>query len=238
MGEPRLNFLRPYQVTADAFDPRWVDKLKTEILDNPLLSSSTLNTRFSGTLGFSIAFRRPGLAQMKKHFPEFMPYLERVLHPKGNAFFLNPLVIYRGNRVAPHIDRSLKSWTAPDIPPFPLKVSVLYVSVPEPFEGGQLVLYRYRPILKLDPKTNVLFQFQGKLRHEVGEVLQAGSDPERPEPRISLVCEHYRLPADLLERVPDFYAKTKRPFEEFLESALGDEESLDEPCDLEASDTG
>lgn len=173
-------------------------------------------------MGFSVAFRREGLGHMESHFPEFMEYLTAVLHPAANAFFLNPLVIYRGSRVAPHIDRSLKSWTVPDVPPCPTKVSVLYVDVPKDLEGGAFVLHRRRPVATIQPRKNLLLEFQGKLRHEVTEVLRAGPDPELPQPRISLVCEHYRLAPHLLARVPAFHVRTKRTFEEFLQAELGE----------------
>lgn len=221
--EPRLWYLRPYAVTEEAFPKSWLEECRRKILDSPLLSASTLNYRFSGTLGFSVAFRREGLEQMEAHFPEFMDYLKAVLHPSGNAFFLNPLVIYRGSRVAPHIDRSLKSWTVPDVPPCPAKVSVLYVDVPADLEGGAFVLHRRRPVATVQPRKNLLLEFQGKLRHEVTEVLKAGPDPDLPQPRISLVCEHYRLPPRLLARVPTFHVRTKRSFEEFLQAELDQE---------------
>lgn len=220
----RLHFFKPYHVTKEAFDREWVDGLRDSILQSPLLCQTTLNSRFAGTLGFSIAFRRSGLGKIEKNFPHFKTYLEAVMHPKGNAFFLNPLVVNKGGRVAPHVDRSLRGWTAPETPPYPLKVSVLYVSVPQPFLGGELILYRRRPLLKLQPQTNLLFQFQGKLRHEITEVTQAGADPEHPQPRVSLVCEHYRLPDSLLKRVPDFFLRSKRPFEDFLSQALEESE--------------
>lgn len=216
-GDPKLSFFRPFRQFEEAYPADWLAELRQKLMANPLLSASTLNARFAGTLGFSVAFRREGLEQVEAHFPEFSLYLRDVLHPRGNAFFLNPLVIYEGGHVAPHVDRSLKSWTVPDMPPYPLKVSVLYVDVPSGLAGGQLILHRYRPLATIQPKTNLLFQFQGKLRHEVTEVDRR----EIKDPRISLVCEHYRLPPEQLERVPVFHVRTKRPFEDFLNTALG-----------------
>ncbi len=220
--DPKLGFFRPYVKAERAFSPEWLETVRQAVVSSPLLASSTLNARFTGTLGFSIAFRREGLDKMSHHFPAFGPYLEAVLHPRGNAFFLNPLVIHHGHHVAPHIDRSLKSWTVPDIPPFPLKVSVLYVDVPEDLQGGELVLHRLGPVTTVVPAPNLLVQFHGKLRHEVKAVTSELKD----RPRISLVCEHYRLPPELLERVPDFFVRTKRKFDDFLAQELEDTEPV------------
>lgn len=208
-----LWYLHPVVQRKDAFPTTWLEHLKERILSSPLLAASTLNAGFAGTQGYSLTFRREGLDRLKKHFPEFVPYLETVMEDTSNAFFLNPLLIMKGNRVAPHIDCSLKSWTRPDVPPYPQKVSVLYVQVPDDMQGGQLILHRKRPISTVRPQTNLLVEFLGNLRHEVCAV-------ECSTPRISLVLESYQLPDDLLDRVPEFFARSKRPFEDFMQEAM------------------
>jgi len=209
-----LWYLRPVTQRKEAFPSEWLDHVRERILKSPLLAASTLNAGFAGTQGFSLTFKAEGRDRLNKHFPEFVPYLESVITPTCNAWFLNPLLIMKGNRVAPHIDCSLKSWTRPDIPPYPEKVSVLYVQVPQDMQGGQLILHRKKPLATVNPQTNLLVEFQGSLRHEVCAV-------ECSTPRISLVLESYRLPDDLLDRVPDFFARSKRPFEEFMQEAIG-----------------
>ena len=209
-----LWYLRPVIQRKDAFPTDWLDHVRQRILNSPLLAASTLNAGFAGTQGYSLTFKAEGRTRLDKHFPEFTPYLESVIQEDSNAWFLNPLLIMKGNRVAPHIDCSLKSWCRPDVPPYPQKVSVLYVQVPDDMEGGQLILHRRRPLATVTPQTNLLVEFKGNLRHEVCAV-------ECSTPRISLVLESYQLPDDLLDRVPDFFARSKRPFEEFMSEAIG-----------------
>ena len=216
-----LWYLRPVSRRQNAFPEAWLDEVRGRILKSPLLAASTLNAGFAGTQGYSLTFRRDGLDKVHKHFPEFVPYLETAMYKDGNAFFLNPLLIMKGARVAPHIDCSLKSWTRPDVPPYPQKVSVLYVQVPADMQGGELILHRRRPITTVRPRTNLLVEFQGSLRHEVCAV-------ECSTPRISLVLESYLLPDELLDRVPEFFARSKRPFDDFLTEAMGENSSPSE----------
>lgn len=186
---------------------------------SPLLSQTTLNTRFSGTEGFSIAMTRSGLPRLKQSFPRFYEFLESVAPDRCNAFFINPLCIAEGAHVAPHIDRSLNTWTRPELPPFPVKVSVLYLDVSEDLEGGTLLLYP--PLWALHskpsiiPKTGLLFEFRGDLRHEVAAVTRS------TRPRISLVMESYEMPPYLLRKIPEFLVKSSRDFDSFLEEAVG-----------------
>lgn len=144
--------------------------------------------------------------------------MEKVTPDRCNAFFINPLVIAEGSHVAPHIDRSLSSWCRPDLPPYPLKVSVLYLDVPDDLKGGRLLLHppawTLHPKPTVIPKTGRLFEFRGDLRHEVAEVTQAQT------PRISLVMEQYELPPYLLRKIPDFYVRSTRTFDSFMEEAL------------------
>jgi hypothetical protein len=217
-----LWFLRPVRRQSQAFAPEYVASLRSSILESPFLSANTLNARFSSTRGFSITFRPSGMGRLLKHFPTFGPYLDKVMGSRSNAFFLNPLVLGQGTYVSPHIDCSLRSFTRPDEPPLPSKVSVLYVDVPQPFEGGTLILHRQKPVARVEPKSNLLVEFLGSLKHEVTAVERCGPEGE-PASRVSLVCEHYRLPEELLERVPEFLLNTKRPFADFMGSQDTDE---------------
>lgn len=135
--------------------------------------------------------------------------------------------------MAPHIDRSLNTWTRPELPPFPVKVSVLYLDVAENLKGGDLLLYpplmAFHKKPKITPKTGLLFEFRGDLRHEVAAVV------ESDRPRISLVMEHYEMPTYLLRKIPEFYVKSSRRFDSFMDEALGTE---DTEMDNEASCPG
>jgi len=191
------------------------------VLESPWLAATTLNMRFASTWGFSVAFRREGLARLRKTFPDFQPYLDLVMEGDYNAFFLNPLVIFRGGSVDAHVDCSLRSYTLPLEPPCPGKVSVYYAQIPEQLEGGQLLLSdgRGRELSRVTPLPNMLVQFDGDLMHRVTP-FQGSGDADLQRSRISLVCEHYRLDPALLIRVPDFHLESSRQFGEFFEKAL------------------
>jgi len=216
--------LLPFVRRRDAFEPAYVERVAEDVLASPYLAESNLNYRFSGTRGFSVIFRDAALQRVKDEFPAFVPYLDAVIDPRCNAFFLNPLVVADGARVAPHIDRSLRSVTLPAEPPNPRKVSVLYARVPSGMKGGCLVLYhRLFPLARLAPRPNVLVEFQGFLRHEVTAVSGV------VEPRVSLVCEQYLLDASLLLRVPEYTVRSMQDFESFYRAEL---EHLDAVPDM------
>jgi len=204
--------------------------LQKAIVESPWLAGTTLNRRFASTWGFSVAFQRHGLARVRKTFGEFIPYLDLVIEEPYNAFFLNPLVIFRGGQVMPHIDCSIRSYTAPLEPPYPGKVSVFYAQVPSDLEGGQLLLSSsgHKEIARVQPEQNMLVQFDGELMHQVTP-FEGSAQADLQRSRISLVCEHYVLPDALLARVPDFHLETTRDFQEFLQHALEVEGIGNEP---------
>lgn len=214
-----------------AFAPEYVEALRRYILGSPYLAANNLNYRFSGTRGFSVVFRREGLARVREQFPIFAPYLDQTVDDGCNAFFLNPLVVGEPEKpsdppvgVAMHVDRSLRSFTAPHEPPNPLRVSVLYAQVPAGMRGGILRFYhRFVPVGWVRPRENMLVHFQGWLRHEVTAAhLPTGTC------RMSLVCEHYRLDEAMLARVPVFTVRSMRGFEGFLEAEMGAPDAVDE----------
>ncbi len=82
-------------------------------------------------------------------------------------------------------------------------VSVLYVSVPEDLEGGELVLRsRRHQVGQIRPQANLLLHFQGDLTHSVTAVVKGGD-------RLSLVCEQYNLEDHQLEEIPDFRLESR-----------------------------
>lgn len=212
----RPGWLRPYRHIPDLLPGEELERLREAILRSHYVADTTLNERFSGTRGFTVVFRRDGIDEVLKHFPEFGAYLYRVLDRSCNAFYLNPLVIRKGARVAPHRDQSLRSWVRPQEPGFPRKVSVLYVQKPEELQGGSLILHRRGPLATIEPRPNTLVEFLGYLRHEVTEVQGQDDLPSR----ISLVCEQYRVPKRILDAVPSFAVKSRRGFEDFFREAL------------------
>jgi hypothetical protein len=184
-----------------AFAAGYLTSLRESIRKNPLFTVNNLNRDFVGTRGFSVVFRRPALARVHAAFPVFQPFLDAVLRPDCNAFYLNPLQLEGGSRVDPHIDRSLHAYCL-DIDP-PLEVSVLYVEVPETMRGGELVLQRGRKhVGRIRPAAGLLVTFDGDLLHSVSRLDSAGR-------RLSLVCEQYLLDEDELGQVPEYAVESR-----------------------------
>jgi 2-oxoglutarate-Fe(II)-dependent oxygenase superfamily protein len=190
-----------YREELGVFQPEILRRLCRGIDGSPYFTTNTLNRDFVGTRGFSVVFRRAALGRVAADFPFFGPYLERVLVPEANAFYLNPLELQEGSRVDPHVDRSLRSYAPAVLPP--VLVSVLYVDVPAGLRGGELVLQRGKKhVGRIRPAANKLVLFQGDLTHSIERV-------ESPGRRLSLVCEQYQLEAQELELVPEYALETR-----------------------------
>ncbi len=190
-----------FQTYSSVFPTAYLEELSRRILACPYLAVNNLNRDFVGTKGFSVVFWRSHLYAVIQQFPYFEPYLDRVLQPHCNAFYLNPLLLQSGSRVDPHIDRSLRSYCKIIDPPD--AVSVLYVQVPSDLKGGELVLRSHkRQVGTIHPQMNTLVVFQGNLTHAVNPVVCSGM-------RLSLVCEQYCLDDPYLHEIPDFTIESR-----------------------------
>ena len=190
-----------YQVQANVLPDRSLNKLWEKIRNSVYFTTNNLNRDFVQTKGFSVVFKRDGLAIVGEKFPFFQPYLDVALDPYCNAFYLNPLLLSQGSRVDPHIDRSLRSYCKTIDPPF--MVSVLYVRVPDPMEGGELVLKSgKRQVGEIKPQVNHLVRFQGDLTHWIKPIKTIGD-------RLSVVCEQYHLNPTELEDIPIFALESR-----------------------------
>jgi hypothetical protein len=194
-------FMSYYRQQSNVFSAANLNDLKSEILACSYFAVNNLNRDFVGTKGFSIAFQRSHIAEVDRQFPFFSAYLNLALEPSCNAFYLNPLLLTEGSRVDPHIDRSLRSYCKTIEPP--AIVSVLYVQVPNPLQGGELVLRNHRQqVGQIKPQLGTLLWFQGDLTHSVNAVKTPGS-------RLSLVCEQYNLVDAELEEIPPFAIESR-----------------------------
>ena len=184
-----------------AFPTEQLVELRQQIRRHRCFTTNNLNRDFVGTRGFSIVFRRTAMARVAAEFPWSRAYLERALRPDCNAFYLNPLQLEQHSHVAPHIDRSLRSYVLDVLPP--LAVSVLYVEVPAGMRGGRLTLRRGKRFLgRIEPQDGLLVTFDGDLEHAIERV-------DTPGLRLSLVCEQYALDADELEQVPEYRIESR-----------------------------
>ncbi len=190
-----------YHQHLQAFSQTYLSELQGEIFACPYFAVNNLNRDFVGTKGFSLVFKRSHLISVKQRFPYLKLYLDRVLQEECNAFYLNPLLLERGSRVDPHIDRSLRSYCETITPP--LIVSVLYIKIPADLQGGELVLCTSkRQVGQIRPQTNTLLFFQGDLSHSVKPVVSTGV-------RLSLVCEQYNLEAAQLREIPEIKLESR-----------------------------
>lgn len=190
-----------YHQHPQVFSPTYLSEMKGQILACPYFAVNNLNRDFVGTKGFSIVFQRSHLAEVKQRFPYLTLYLDRVIQPECNAFYLNPLLLECGSRVDPHIDRSLRSYCETIEPP--VVVSVLYVDVPPDLEGGELVLRSHkRQVGQIRPQSNTLLFFQGNLTHSINPMVSSGR-------RLSLVCEQYNLEEEELREIPNFQLESR-----------------------------
>lgn len=193
--------MKYYRQHPNAFPLSYLNDLRGEILASSYLAVNNLNRDFVGTRGFSVVFQRLGLETVKQKFPFFKPYLDVVLQPTCNAFYLNPLLLREGSRVDPHVDRSLRSYCKTIDPPE--IVSVLYVQLPTVLQGGELVLRNHKQqVGQIKPQVNMVVHFQGDLTHSVNTL-------RVPDTRLSLVCEQYSLSDAELQDIPEFTVESR-----------------------------
>lgn len=190
-----------YTLRDGEFAPEYLATLREQIRKCRWFTVNNLNRDFIGTRGFSVVFQRPQLPRVVREFPWTEPYLARALQPHCNAFYLNPLQLAQGTQVGSHIDRSLHAYLIEVDPPY--CVSVLYVDVPRPLQGGDLILRRGKKFLgRITPREGLLVTFDGDLDHGVERV-------ESPGLRLSLVCEQYALDEDELAKVPEYAIESR-----------------------------
>lgn len=208
-----LSFLVPYCVRPDFLEEAHRLRLLEEVLQSPYLGATDLDHGFEGTRGFSMLLHRSQMSRLGRILPSAPPYLERMLDPRTTVLFVNPLVIQPGQGVAPHADKTLMSFLPPGTRvPFPRRVSVLYLAVPPDMRGGELVFHRNALIkARVRPRVNTLVDFAGWLDHEV-----TAWEGQADQPRVSLVCEQYRVGDALRARLPEFHLESTRSFAEFL----------------------
>jgi hypothetical protein len=225
LSEEDVEYLvEKYVEINNAFDENYIFELKENILNSSFLAKNHLNYNFSNTLGFSIIFKLEHKNKVIEKFPYLEKYLERVIEEPYNAFYLNPLVLSLSGKVDRHIDHSLRSYYLKI--PFPERVTVLYVDIPE-MTGGNLILYNNKEkfMSKIKPENNKLIFFKGDLKHEITTISEIDNILENNQikdnkRRISLVCEQYNLDRYSLSKIPDFLIRSDTSFNNFLSNEL------------------
>ncbi len=191
--------------------------LKESILDSAYLAKNHLNYNFSNTQGFSIIFKNDYVNKVIEKFPYLTEFLEKIIEEPFNAFYLNPLVLPLRGKVNKHIDHSLRSYYLKI--PFPKRVVVYYVDIPD-MSGGNLILYNEdKFITKIKPQTNKMIFFKGDIKHEITTISELENSKAQ---RISLVCEQYNLDKYSLSQIPNFLIRSDASFNAFLADQINE----------------
>lgn len=203
-------FLSPYQCA------HYIDCLcqKNLIVNNPL------NENFAGTKGFVVEFNRDNIIPVFKDNNIYFMYdlISSLRKPYANKFILNMLIIpckYHELRdrnsnfftnfgigaqipksVDFHYDTTISHNNDENTNVFnfsivPECVSVIYISLPEEFKNGELLLYGFAGLVSkglIKPELGKLVEFNGRLLHGVNETYIF---KEGPQYRISIVLEQY-----------------------------------------------
>lgn len=199
----KLDINQYYSLRYNTFNPEYLNSLEMDIISSPYLSKNQLNKQnFAKTKGFSVIFNSSHISKVEQEFPYLKKYLTSTLLPKCNVFYLNALVLQKGGVVKAHTDCSISCYSQERII-IPKLVSVLYIRVPLDMTGGKLLFFKkgfWRKRVKvgeIDPQTNALLYFHGKIQHSVQKVKTSSH-------RISLVCEQYILNETQLREIPEF----------------------------------
>ncbi|MEL6340676.1 MAG: hypothetical protein AAFQ65_12265 [Myxococcota bacterium] len=205
-----------------------VDGVVESLCASRWLGDSTLNGPFEASRGFAFTFRRSGIKALLGEEPALQGFVERALAPAvrshllgrsarwlkraPNLFYLNVLVVPPGTSVEPHVDATLREPTGiRDL--VPEMVSVAHLVTPA---GGQLELARgSRPLASLETRRGRVLHFRGDLVHGVRAV-----DHGTRVSRLSLVCEHYRVPESVSERFLPLRIHSQRRFQNLLEPGM------------------
>lgn len=216
---------RPYVVERR---PLQTAALLAELGSSPLIGPSPLRGTFEASRGFAITFKDTERGALCKRFSCLDAYLARVLAPglrfklgalpgmrgpqRPNLFYLNILVVPPGAAIEPHVDVTLRERTG--IPTLvPQWVSVAYLRVPNTGGGALVLADGPRYLARLEPRLGRVLHFAGHLRHGVERV-----EPGAGESRISLVCECYRVPKDVLATFGSYEVRSFAGFGAHLEA--------------------
>jgi hypothetical protein len=222
-----------HRLYPKAMNSETLYQLRDALLQHHLVGSSPLKGTFESTRGFAVTFTKKGIPDLLKRFPFLSPFLDTVdldlgmgnlepwyrrfqAQPIPNAFYMNLLLVPTGAAVGRHIDATLRPQVKIE-GLIPMKVSVLWLQVPDEMSGGALNLYRgERWVASIQPREGMLAHFRGELGHEVTEVsAEEGLSPLRA----SLVCEQYCIPEEAADTLPPLHIKTNAGFQAQLADA-------------------
>jgi len=155
--------------------------------------------------GFSIIFRKDHLNCVKEKFPYLSEYLDKIILPGTNCYYVNYLVIKKGKKVKTHIDDTLSGYFKSNRKKTENAkyVSVLYLIISPRMKGGELNIKMHKnKFIKrkyniVKPEDNMLVTFDGNLYHSVNKF-------KKSKIRASLICEQYELSPEEMKSMKGF----------------------------------
>ncbi len=202
-SDQELVVRREAHLSAEAFAA-----LQKCALDHPKLrvEGSLNDSSFGKTRGFVVKFNEDGIERFRKNpdYACFVDVFDGLREPLTNAFVMNVLLCDLGDydaydakemSVDLHLDDTVGISSKHTFVAH--QVSVLYVSVPEDMEGGQLELFSYgngvvppnaEPNDAVEPKENLMVTFRGDAFHRVRSYRTRSA-----RERVSLVLEQYYI---------------------------------------------
>jgi hypothetical protein len=183
-----------YRLEKRAVGPDILEAIERSLERSDYVGASPLGAEFVLTQGFSLVFTRENMDAVAEAFPFLRHFLDTVVFPTSNAFFLNPLIMRSGSQVRPHIDCRLLD--EQNLRIIPNLVSILYVRVSPEMKGGDIVLGSNRAdAVTLRPGSGDVLHFRGDIVHHVTPILSEDT-------RLCVVCEQYRLTDEVLDGFP------------------------------------
>lgn len=203
------------QIHDDFLSTHQCQQFSDHLKDHRFVSKNPLNEQFEGSYGVVLCFKRS--PRMWTHLTDcdlkmMIPTLEKCMQGEANAFVLNVLMIDpekeqqrpTGKSVEYHYDMTLNQMCNGKII-LPRWVFAIYLSLPEPFVGGSLMLRRFngagflKPDAVVQPRIGRMIRFRGDSLHSVEKLYSESS-----EQRISLILEQYCLPDSNYEELSEF----------------------------------
>ena len=196
------------QIHDDFYTSDRCKELSNYVLKHEYFGKSTLNG-FEKTKGFVVTFSSRHEQKFADTFKPIYEVFKQVQIPGTNAYIFNPVVIEPSSDTVErsvdfHYDMSLEDQTKTNECRnyLPVAVTVIYIELPDTYEGGYLRLSNYgsvdsSKIRRYKPKLGRKFVFRGDALHCVEPIYCKNPKSKR----ISLVFEQYKIPESKLEDI-------------------------------------
>jgi len=196
------------QIQDNFYTPERCKELSNYVSKHKYTGKSTLNG-FEKTKGFVVMFSSRHEQKFADTFKPIYEVFKQVRIPGTNAYIFNPVLIEPSSdkierSIDFHYDVSLEEQTKTNEGRnyLPIAVTVIYIELPDTYEGGHLRLSKFGAvdssgIRRYKPKLGRKFTFRGDALHCVEPIYCKNPKSKR----ISLVFEQYKIPESKLEDI-------------------------------------